>query len=215
MVKLIIFDLDGTLLDTSQDIHNVLNDALTKFSLPTVSKEKTLSFVGDGAKQLVERAVGEIGGKSEEVYAEFSKNYSACNNDNTFLYDGEEEALKNFSATGIKLAIATNKPKAAGERVYCKFLAKFGFCEVLCQTKEYPLKPNPASTLHILDVCGVDKSECLFVGDDEADILTARNAGIKSVAVLWGFRSRSQLEKAGATVFAESFKELEEIVFKS
>jgi len=214
MVKLIIFDLDGTLLDTSRDIHKVLNGTLSRFNLPEIPIEKTMQYVGDGARKLIERAVGESRKDLwEEVYKDYSVAFANCDNKLTALYDGEREALEAFAAAGIKLAIITNKPKAATEHVFKEYLANYGFCKVLCQTEQFPLKPNPASTLYILDCFKLKKDECIFVGDGDADVKCAANAGVKCVSALWGYRSKNQLEAAGASVFVENFAKLEKLVF--
>lgn len=215
MIKAIIFDLDGTLLDTSRDIQKVLNNSLAKFSLPTLSLEKTIEYVGDGAKKLIERAVGGCTNLVEEVYADYVVNFVNCDNNLTTLFNKEAETLQKFKDYNIKLAIISNKPQGATERVYAKFLSKFDFCEVLGQTEHYPLKPNPASTLAIISKLGVNKDDCLYVGDGDADVITAKGAGIRCVSALWGFRSREQLEKAGATEFALNFVDLGKIVFEN
>lgn len=210
MYKLAIFDLDGTLLDTSRTIHSVLNESLNKFSLPCVSIEDTMRFVGDGARKLVERAVGEQNANLiEKVYKDYSERFANCSNELTSLYDGEAETLENLKRAGVKLAIVTNKPKSAGIVVYNEFLAKFGFCEVLCQTEYVPLKPNPASTCQIIQNSGLKKEECVFVGDGETDVKTAANAGIDCFSVLWGFRSEEQLKAAGATKFVRTYSQLQ------
>lgn len=214
MIKAIIFDLDGTLLDTSRDIHKVLNETLSRFNLPEITVEKTMQYVGNGARKLIERAVGENRKDLwEDVYKDYSVAFANCDNKLTKLYDGEREALEAFTAAGIKLAIITNKPKAATEHVFNEYLANFGFCKVLCQTEQFPLKPNPASTLHVLESFKVKKDECIFVGDGDTDVNCAANAGIKCVSALWGYRSKNQLEAAGASHFAENFANLEKLVF--
>lgn len=213
MYKALIFDLDGTLLNTARDIQAVINGSLKKFNLPELSLEQTMRFVGNGAKKLVERAVGSRYDLIEEIYQDFSVNFANCDNKFAEFYDGEEQALKKFAAANIKMAIVTNKPYDATMRVFDQYLSKFNFNEVLCQTKLHPLKPDPTSTLDVIARLGVKKQDCLFIGDGETDVQTAANAGIKCVSVLWGFRSKPQLEKAGAQLFASSFKELEDIVF--
>ena len=174
-----------------------------------------MQFVGNGARKLVERAVGERTDLAEEVYKDYSVNFANWDNKFAALYEGEEKTLKNFKAANIKTAIVTNKPHDATMRVFDQYLANFGFNEVLCQTKQHPLKPNPASTLDVIARFGVKKQDCLFVGDGETDVQTAANAGIKCASVLWGFRTKAQLEKAGAKLFVNTYKELEDIVFKS
>lgn len=213
MIKQIIFDLDGTLLNTIDDIHYVLNFSLKKFDLPCVTIEQTKSFVGNGARRLIECAVG---GKPieliDEVYRFYSKAFSECGNERTKLYENEEQTLSKFSEAGVKFAIVTNKPQRATDNVYARFLSKFNFNRVLGQTEYYPLKPNPASTLSIIDKFKLKKEECVFVGDGETDVLTAKAAGIKCVSALWGYRTKDQLLKAGAEIFAENYLELLNVI---
>lgn len=213
MIKAIIFDLDGTLLDTSHDIHKVINASLNKFGLDQISYTDTLKFIGDGAKKLVERAVGERTDMLNNVYSDYSERFANCDNKLTCLYPEEVETLNKFNEAGIHLAIVTNKPQRATEHVYADFLSNFNFNIVLGQTEYYPLKPNPASTFAILEKLGVKAGECLFVGDGETDVKTAKAAGLKCVSVLWGFRTEEQLLKAGADSFAEKFSDLERYVF--
>ena len=132
MIKAIIFDLDGTLLNTIDDIHFVLNESLNQFGLPAVTLSQTKCFVGNGARRLIEQAVGNRPSETvEKVYKYYSKKFTACGNNRSKLYSQEEETLLKLKSEGIKLAIITNKPQRATERVYAKFLAKFGFYKVL------------------------------------------------------------------------------------
>lgn len=213
MIKQIIFDLDGTLLNTLEDIHYVLNVSLQKFGLPCVTIGQTKSFVGNGARRLIQSAVGDVSSKAiDEVCAFYSKTFSECENERTKLYDKEEEVLSKLSGLGIKFAIVTNKPQRATDNVYVKFLAKYEFNRVLGQTEYYPLKPNPASTLAIIDDFKLKKDECIFVGDGETDVLTAKAAGIKCISALWGYRSKEQLKEAGAEIFAENYCDLFSVI---
>ncbi len=214
MIRLIIFDLDGTLVNTARDIRATLNDSLKAFGLNGLSLETTIKFVGDGAKKLVERAVGDRRDLAEKVYQDFSVRFAKCQNNLSSLYPFEEETLQKLKDGGVMLALLTNKPQAATDGVYNKFLAKFGFCIVLGHTEYYPLKPNPASTLDILNKLDVKKEECVFVGDGEADIKTARAAGIRCISALWGFRSKEELLAAGAEIFARDFSELYQKIFE-
>ena len=191
--------MDGTLLDTSRDIQSVINESLKKFNLAEISLSDTIRFIGNGAAKLVERAVGERQDLFEKVYSDYSENFPLCGNKLTCLYPDE-------------LAIVTNKPQAATERVYAQFLSKFGFCIVLGHAEYYPLKPNPASTLAIVEKLGLKKEQCLFVGDGETDVLTSAAADLCCVSALWGYRTRDELYKAGARIFANNFRQLEKII---
>lgn len=208
MIKAVIFDLDGTLLNTLGDIYEVLNRSLEKFNLPKITYADAKNFIGNGAKILIERAVGNRLDMAQKVYEYYAEKFAKCSNEHTQLYDGEEQALTALINAGIKLALISNKPQDATNAVYAEFLAKFKFNEVLGQTEYYPLKPNPASTLEVLRRLGVEKGECIFVGDGETDVLTAKAADLRCISVLWGYRSRAQLEAAGASEFCENFKEL-------
>ena len=209
MYKAIIFDLDGTLLNTLGDIRYILNESLSKFGLPQLSVEQAMALLGNGAKRLVEDAVGESNRAiADSVYADYSKLIAACTNDRTELYEGEESTLLALKAKGVKFAIITNKPQKAAENNCKKYLSKFGIDCVVGQTDKYPLKPDPASTLAVIKELGVDTSECLFDGDGETDVLTAKAANIKCVSAIWGYRTRTQLEAAGALSFAENFADI-------
>lgn len=205
MIKGIVFDLDGTLLNTIGDIHKVLNECLTAFGLENIDVEKCAEFIGHGARRLVEDAVG---GPSEEVYRLYAKKFSETENELTTLYEGEEDVLSELQNRGVKFAVVTNKPQRATENICRKLLSKFDFCALLGQSGEYPLKPEPAATLKALQIMGLKKEECIFVGDGEADVQTAKNAGLKCVSVLWGYRNKMQLQAAGASTFAEKFSDL-------
>lgn len=208
MYKAIIFDLDGTLLDTSKDICKVLNKTLSYFSLPPVSLEQTKKFVGNGAKKLIERAVPKDYEGVEEVYKYYSALFANDDSALTELYEGEDEALKTFKQSEIKLAIVTNKPQDATETVCRRHLSEYGFDFIAGNNGKFPLKPDPALALYAAASLGVKAEECLFVGDGETDVLTAKNAKMDGVAVLWGFRSRAQLKEAGATRFVKNYDEL-------
>lgn len=214
MYKLVIFDLDGTLLNTSRDIQRVLNGSLAHFGLPTLSIEKTVEFIGDGARKLIQRALPKDKAfMLDELHAHYSKAFAECDNELTDLYDGAEELLSKLKAHDVKTAIVTNKPQRATDAVYAKLLSRFCFDCVIGQSEKYPLKPEPHSTLAVMEALHVEKEDCLFVGDGETDVKTAKNAGIDGVSALWGYRSRSQLKEAGAINFAQSYAQLEELIF--
>lgn len=214
MYKAIIFDLDGTLLNTSRDICKTLNASLAKFGCPAVTVEQTLSYVGDGAKKLIERAAPHNFKEFDELYADYLKRFAACDNSLTSLYPYEAEFLSAAKGRGIKLAILTNKPADATARVYNMYLAPFSFDVVVGNDARFALKPDPSAALYIADELNVSAGDCLFVGDGEADAKTAAAAGMGHVAALWGFRTRSQLAAAGASRFANDYSELYNIVLK-
>lgn len=212
MIKAIVFDLDGTLLDTSRDIRFVLNNSLAKFGLPPVSSGALRTMLGDGAYNLVSRAVP-AGRRDlvQAVYEDYVPAYASHDNSRTVLYQGEDGALKRLKAAGVKLAVLSNKPQDATLACCRDKLGEYGFDMVVGQGR-FPLKPDPSALYYMMDSLGVGKDECLFTGDGETDINTARNAGIQCVSVLWGFRSREQLAAAGGTLFAENYTQYLQIL---
>lgn len=215
MVKAILFDLDGTLLNTSVDICNTLNESLSLFGLPRVSLENTIKFIGNGAKQLIVRAVGEKTNYIERVFSDYVVRFAACGNASTTLYEGEKQFLLAAKRAGIKLAVITNKPQNATDVVCKQFLSEFGFDFIIGMSDRFALKPNPESTLYVMTQLGVNKEEYIFVGDGETDVLTAKNAGITGVSALWGYRDRKTLENNGAVNFANNYDELYKFVFNN
>lgn len=214
MLKLIIFDLDGTLLNTAEDIRAVLNGSLAKFSLPTVTAESLYSMVGNGAYKLIERAVPPQNSNIiDEVYADYVAAYAEYNNSVAPLYEGEEHVLTALSAMGIKFAILTNKQQSSADNVCRAKLSRFTFCDIIGEGR-FPLKPDPIAVQYIMDKNGIKEGECVIVGDGETDYQTAKNAGIPCISALWGYRTRRQLEECGANLFARDFAQLFQILQK-
>ncbi len=213
MIRAVLFDLDGTLLDTLGDIHKTLNESLVRFSYPTVTLEQTRSFVGDGACELVKRAVPK-GQPWEECFEDFRTHYAVCDNSLTVPYEGELVLLKKLAACGVKLAIVTNKPHDAALKAVRDCLNGISFDFVGGDSGAFPCKPDPSLARYAALNMRVAPSECAFVGDGETDVLTAINADMTGVACLWGYRPKEALAAAGATCFAQNYAELEEILFK-
>ncbi len=214
MYKALIFDLDGTLLNTSPDICKTVNASLAQFGCPPITLEQTIKFVGNGAKKLIERAVpDQFSQLTDKIYSLYLKLFAACDNSFTRLYDGEEQFLNRVSASGIKTAIVTNKPQDATEAVCAKLLSPFRFDFISGQTQKFALKPDPALTLSVVQSWGFSPRDCVFIGDGETDIMTAANAGMDCISVLWGYRPKKSLEEAGGRVFACDFAQLERLIF--
>ncbi len=204
MNKLVIFDLDGTLLDSVPDIEVCLNQTLTNFGYSTHSREEITTFIGNGARNLVKRALplNETEEKVDECLKYYNKIYTASGSPLTRLFDGIEKVINELWLRGYKIAILTNKPQITTDNIFSKYMAHLPISKVVGQVDGVKIKPDPTVTEQILTEFNVQKENAYFVGDGETDIKTAINAGIKGVGVLWGYRSKVQLEEAGATLFA-------------
>ncbi len=196
MKKLIIFDLDGTLLNTIADLAHSTNFALESNGFPTHEIEEYKYFVGNGINKLFERALPE-GEKSEENIAKvrnvFLVHYDRHNADHSRPYEGMVELLEQLQKKGIKLAVASNKYQAATEKLVPHFFPTVSFVAILGQREGINPKPNPTIVHDILSVANVTKEETLYVGDSNVDMQTAINSGVDACGVAWGFRPVAEL----------------------
>lgn len=217
MIKLCIFDMDGTVVNTINSIAYFANNALKKYGLDEIPTEKYKKLVGNGAKILVRRMIDTVGG-SDEVYEKVLDEYNTTY-DNDFMYltdayDGIKDMLKELKKMGIKTAILSNKPDVTAKKVSD---ALFGdeLIDLCFGARDgKALKPDPESVLEIMDIFGAKKSECLYIGDTSTDMTTAKNAELYSVGVLWGFRDRAELEGADADVIISQPNQIVEIAKK-
>lgn len=214
MLKAVLFDLDGTLLDTVPDIQKCVNDMLVAHGYPPLDYAQTCADVGDGAYKLIERAVPEGAPDVEACYAEFRKAFAASSNALTRLFPGELETLSALKARGLKLGIVTNKPQDATEHIVAQFFPEGLFDFVGGDSGMFPCKPDPSLARYAALSMHVSPADCAFVGDGETDAHVAQNAGMQGVSVLWGYRTREQLETAGAKVFVKDFAELQKFLEK-
>lgn len=211
MYKLIIFDLDGTLLDSIEDLANSVNYALNLFKLPTHSTEAYKLFIGNGVNKLIERALPENNRSANQVEMlkhEFIKHYNLHSEEYTKPYDGIEKLLVTLQNENYKIAIASNKFHTATIALSKQYFPSIQFLDVLGQREGIPTKPNPTILFEIIEKARVDKKEVLYVGDSGVDASTALNADIDFVGVLWGFRTKSELEQYGAKHFSTNTEEL-------
>ncbi len=196
MKKLIIFDLDGTLLNTIADLAHSTNFALESNGFPTHEIEEYKYFVGNGINKLFERALPE-GEKSEENIAKvrnvFLVHYDRHNADHSRPYEGMVELLEQLQKKGIKLAVASNKYQAATEKLVPHFFPTVSFVVILGQREGINPKPDPTIVHDILSVANVTKEETLYVGDSNVDMQTAINSGVDACGVAWGFRPVAEL----------------------
>jgi phosphoglycolate phosphatase len=215
MKSLIIFDLDGTLLDTVADLAISTNYALTLCGFPTHETAAYRFFVGNGINKLFERALPE-GNKTPEnilqVRQYFLEYYGAHNAELTIPYPGISGLLQNLQNRSVMLAVASNKYHKATEKLIQHFFPDIKFTAVFGQRENVPTKPDPTIVYDILEVAQVDKSEVLYVGDSGVDMLTAKNAGIDAAGVSWGFRPRSEMEVFSPKYFVDKAEEILRIV---
>ena len=209
--KLVVFDLDGTLLNTIGDLAAGCDHMLQLRGLPTHSFEEYCSFVGNGIMRLVERALPEEL-RTPEYVAAARRDFVAYYIDHIDLYtqpyEGITELVGELQRGGVKLAVASNKFQAGTDKLIKKFFPEVEFVMICGNREGVPLKPDTALVDLILDAAGVERERCVMVGDSAVDILTAERAGIHSVGVSWGFRSREELQEAGAEYIADSVEEL-------
>lgn len=195
MKKLIIFDLDGTLLNTIDDLGVACNYALKKHGYPQHELNSYRQMVGNGIRNLVKRAAPTDASdeEREEILRDFMKYYDTHCMVLTEPYQGIMEVLGRTKEKGIKLAVCSNKYQKAVNRIIDHYFPGV-FASVYGEREGIPRKPSPEAVYRIMEEMGVKKEETIMVGDSEVDIETARNAGIDSIAVAWGFRSKEQLE---------------------
>ncbi len=213
--RLIIFDLDGTLLNTIGDLAVACNHMLGLRALPTHTYEEYCSFVGNGIRRLVERALPEELLSEEYVKAareDFVKYYIEHIDANTRPYDGIPRLIASLQTEGYKLAVASNKFQAGTEKLIGKFFPDIDFVDICGNREGVPLKPDTALVDIILQKAGAELDNCIMVGDSAVDIETARNAGIHSIGVSWGFRSRQELEEAGAEHIVDTAEALHQTI---
>ena len=205
-MKAVIFDLDGTLLDTIDDIADSMNIVLAKHDLPQHSVEEYKMFVGDGAATLVKRAAqgaGSPGISPAQLESEYKAEYLKRQAVKTAPYTGMPELLSALARLGIKMAVLSNKSHPATIEVMAHYFPDVSFSALIGHRQGHPVKPNPAGVFEILGILGVKSEETLYVGDTATDVLTAKAAGLRSVGVLWGFRDKKELTESGADMLAE------------
>jgi phosphoglycolate phosphatase len=196
-----IFDLDGTLLDTLDDIANAANRVLAARGFPTHPNPNYRTFIGEGVVKLMLRALPETHQDEATIKAcvgAYVQEYEQTWKVQTKPYAGVPEMLDALVVLGLKLAVLSNKPDRFTQRCVSELLAKWAFDVVLGASDKFPRKPNPASAIETARRLGVPPAECLYVGDSGTDMQTARAAGMCAVGALWGFRGQEELLKDGA-----------------
>ncbi len=216
-MKLYIFDLDGTLLNTLGVIADNSNYALKKYGYEPVDTEKYTSFIGNGARVLIER-VSEYRGVApdaiDDIYKAFLLRYIENPLGDTTAYEGIEEMLEKLKKRGSYLAVLTNKPDGAAQSSIESYFRKGLFDMVIGQQERYKRKPDPQTVELILSSLGIRKSEAVMIGDSDVDIKTGKNAGIKTCAVTWGYVDKNELASLNPDIIIDKVCELEKLIYE-
>lgn len=202
-----VFDLDGTILNTAEDLADAVNYGLKKNGLETYSTEEVLKMVGNGVKNLVLRAIGDKKELFDECFKDFKEYYSAHYAVKTYAYNGVKEALLSLKNSGFTLGVLSNKYDAA-----VKDLAEIYYGDIFDfvsgEKEGTPRKPDPTSLNDMIKLCGAEKEHTVYIGDSDVDVKTADNAGVKCVSVTWGFRSKNFIKENGGYDFADTPEEM-------
>ena len=209
--KAILFDLDGTLLDTLEDLGNAANRVLDKYGFPTHTMADYRYFVGDGVVTLMNRALPEDKRNNDTIQIcvkTFREEYGKSWNVKTRPYDGVPEMLDALVTHGLKMAVLSNKPDEFTKLCVTEFLPKWAFDIVLGQRNSLPLKPDPSGALEIAKCLDVPPSHFIYLGDTAIDMKTAVTAGMYPVGALWGFRTEKELLENGAQALIKRPQEI-------
>ena len=213
MINTVIFDMDGTVLDTLSDLAGAINHELSRYHMPQRTENEVRSFVGNGIRVALKLAAteGTTDEMLDDMVADFRTYYDAHCLDNTKPYAGITELMKSLSEKGCKLGIVSNKIDSAVKELSDRFFKEY----VTVAIGEKPginRKPAPDTVTHAMKELGSSKEETVYVGDSEVDVLTAKNTGIPCISVLWGFRDKDFLKENGATTFADAPSEILDLI---
>lgn len=211
--KLAIFDMDGTTLDTLEDLYLGVNEVLRKNGMPTHTREEVRSYVGNGIRNLIRKSVPGDCDDIEKILQEYNAWYAVHCNDHTGPYEGILPLLEKLKENGIQCAIVSNKADFAVQTLcerYFQGLIGYGIGEKEGTAR----KPAPDMVNEALAHFHMNKEDAVYIGDSEVDIRTAENAGMDSIIVLWGFREKEYLKQQGAKVLCEDIAALEKLLIK-
>ncbi len=211
--KLVIFDLDGTLLDTSGDLTDSMNAMLDSFGFPLITREQAKRYIGNGARKFVERSLPEgMKDMTDRALAVYNSVYGSCGSPKTVLYDGMAEVLKDIAKAGALTAVVSNKPQDATDAVCGKYLKNFRFDYIYGNRQGFAHKPQKECGEMILASLGVAAEDAVVVGDGETDAEFASNLGAHFVGVTWGYRTAEVLREHGAKILVSNTAELDTIL---
>ena len=211
--QFIFFDLDGTLLNTLDDLRDAINTVLVRHHMPEITSAQTASFLGNGAKHLVHCAVPAGTEETEEtiILAEYRQYYQEHCMDRTAPYEGIPEMLARLKAAGYVMAVVSNKPDGAVKELNRKFFQEYMFTAI-GESEGIRRKPAPDTVLEAMRQAKAGQNNSVYIGDSEVDIQTAQNAGLPCISVSWGFRSAAELKAAGAECIADTPEALGELL---
>lgn len=215
MYSTVIFDLDGTLADTLEDLADAVNFALKNNGLKTYPVEDYRHFVGNGAQRLIKAVLGGRADDtvlSEKVQKDFANYYGSHSMDKTKSYPKIENMLVNLQNKGVGLAVLSNKPHAFVAEILQKLFPRVSFSAAWGKKEEFKIKPNPQALLALMQSIQANAKETLYVGDSDVDAKTAQNGNVDFIGVEWGFRGREELLSAGAKTTVVTAEELEKLV---
>ncbi len=218
MKKLAIFDLDGTLLNTIEDLGYAANHALQAHGYPTHSIASYPFFVGNGVRRLIERVLPEDARTEatiDRLLITFKEYYNDHNTDYTKPYEGIPELLSLLSSRGVAIAVASNKYQAATEKLISHFFPTLSFIAVEGQKEGVPVKPDPSIVFEILAKAKTPKADTIYIGDSGVDMETARRACVDSVGVTWGFRPEKELVENHADTIVNSPGDIAKLIFSN
>ena len=211
----VVFDLDGTLIDSLEDIANAANATLAELGKPTCTLESFKTHVGDGVSVLFQRALPQtqsdpsLLAQCMSIYqGHYDRGWDHC----TKPYPGIERMLAGLRSFGMKLAVLSNKPDHFTKRCVERFFPEVPFAQVLGHSDRFPRKPDPSSAIWIASELSCESSRVAYVGDTNTDMLTATSAGLYAIGVSWGFRDTDEIRQAGARQICDSAEELTEIL---
>lgn len=211
-MKLCIFDLDGTVLDTAPSIAHYGNLALKAHGIEPIDEREYQYFAGDGAKILIRRMLEYRSCYSDELHASVFKVYNELYNADvtckTVIFDGLKDTLDCLKADGYRFAIVSNKPDFAAKTVANALYGEGYFDRIVGQKEGSALKPDPGEVFAVMKELDASVQNCVYVGDTDTDMKTGKNAGLYTIGVLWGFRERDELEASGADAIVATPKEL-------
>lgn len=216
MKKLAIFDLDGTLLNTIEDLGHAANHALATHGFATHSIASYPFFVGNGVRRLIERVLPEDArteANIDHLLVDFKTYYNEHNTDFTKPYNGITELLEHLTSRGVAIAVASNKYQAATEKLIAHYFPTLQFVAVEGQKEGVPVKPDPSIVFEILAKAKTPKADTIYIGDSGVDMETARRACVDSVGVTWGFRPEKELVENHADSIVHSPADIEQLIF--